>query len=113
MGVFVVNNTFRIQKKTFEELLGKFKLHVTFILDMVICACILQNMFKFESESHIQWLMRIIDLKSQEDPQIRCQPIHHVHPIHIEPTQHDMEAQEWYEKLLLRELTIYLGWQQN
>ncbi len=32
--------------------------------------------------------MWIIDLESQEDPQLKRQPIHHVHPIHMK--QHNM-----------------------
>jgi hypothetical protein len=92
--VFVVNNTLKIQKKTFKKLFGKFEFHVSFILDVVICACILHNMLRFESESHTQRLMHIINLESQKDSQIRCRPIHHVHPIHIESKQHDMEARE-------------------
>jgi len=44
-GRFVVENFFNILKKTFQKLLGKINLHVTFVLDVFIC-CLLHNLLQ-------------------------------------------------------------------
>jgi hypothetical protein len=41
---FVVNNVFGILKNTFKEFLGKWKLYVTFIHNLFMCAYILHNL---------------------------------------------------------------------
>jgi hypothetical protein len=43
-GRSVIENSFGILKKTFRKLLLKTNLHVVFILDVVVCCCILYNM---------------------------------------------------------------------
>ncbi len=43
-GRSVIENSFGILKKTFRKLLLKTSLHVLFILDVVVCCCILYNM---------------------------------------------------------------------
>jgi len=49
-----------------------------------------------KNEYHIQWLMQIIDLESQANPQLAgdFQLIHPMHLIDIESTQYSMEGQE-------------------
>lgn len=52
-GCFVIKNTFKILKTTFKELFWKFKLHMTFIIDVSICVYILHNLLNLEAEFHI------------------------------------------------------------
>ncbi len=61
-GRWVLENFFGILKKIFKEFLIKTKLHVSFMLYAFIACCLLHNCLRSQSESHIQRLMRIIDV---------------------------------------------------
>jgi hypothetical protein len=61
-GCWVLENDFGILKKTFREFLIKTKLHVYFMLYAFTACCLLHNVLRSQSESHIQRLMRIIDV---------------------------------------------------
>jgi hypothetical protein len=106
-GRFIIENAFGILKKTYKKLLGKFELNVTFILYMFIYACILHNLLRSKGESHIERLMHIINLKSQENlhqaqqmPKMGNQQVHH-----------GIEGQERSIHQLHQELTMYFGHQ--
>ncbi len=60
-GQSVVQNSFGILKITLRELLRKSKLGVTFLLDVFISCCLLHHLLRFEVESNIERLMRIIN----------------------------------------------------
>jgi hypothetical protein len=43
-GRFVVENSFNILKKTFQEFFGKINLHVTFVSHVLTYYCLLHNL---------------------------------------------------------------------
>jgi hypothetical protein len=61
MGCFVVENAFGIIKKTFQELLTRSDLLVSF-LPYVFTFCLLHNLFRSQTKSSIQRMMRIIEM---------------------------------------------------
>ncbi len=69
---------------------------MSFVPNVFICVCILHKMLGSKNEYHIQWLMQIIDLESQANPQLQgdFQLVHPMHLIDIELTQYGMEGQE-------------------
>jgi hypothetical protein len=48
-----LDNVFGILKEKFKELFGNFELHVIFILNFLVCACILHDLLRLEGESHV------------------------------------------------------------
>jgi len=60
-GRFIVENV-GILKKTFRKF-QMFEMHVTFILDMFTCCCLMHNLLKFEDEENIGTLLCIIELE--------------------------------------------------
>jgi hypothetical protein len=67
-GSFVVENSFSIFKKTFQELLGKINLHVTFVPNVFTC-CLLHNLLQNQVDSQIQMLMHILQLEVERNLQ--------------------------------------------
>jgi hypothetical protein len=61
-----LDNAFGVLKKTFKELFGNFELHAIFILNLMVCACILHNLLRLEGESHVQTFMHNIDFEVQK-----------------------------------------------
>jgi hypothetical protein len=61
MGYFVVDNAFWRKKKTLKKLLAKNYLHVSFLLYVFTC-CLLHNLFRSQTKSNIQRLMKIIEM---------------------------------------------------
>jgi hypothetical protein len=60
----VVENTFIIFKKRFWELMIKSNLHVNFLLDVVICCCILHNMILSGKDANIDALMEQLEAEN-------------------------------------------------
>ncbi len=59
-------------------------MNVNFIFDMFIYACILHNLLRSKGESHIERLMHIISMESQENlhqpqqmPEMGNEQVHH------------------------------------
>jgi hypothetical protein len=67
-GSFVVENSFNILKKTFQELLGKINLHVTFVLNVFSC-CSLHNLLQNQVDFQIEMLMHILELEVERNLQ--------------------------------------------
>jgi len=66
-GRSVVENSFGILRMSFRELLLKTNLHVLFLLDVVICCCILYNMIKQvldEKDLDIETLMVQLNMEN-------------------------------------------------
>jgi hypothetical protein len=60
----LVENAFEILKKLFCELHGKIKLHITMILNLITCCCILHNMLFGWQEINIDNILHILELKT-------------------------------------------------
>jgi len=64
-GSFVLENSFNILKKTFQELLGKINLHVTFVPNVFTCS--LHNLLQNQVDSQIEMLMHILELEVERN----------------------------------------------
>lgn len=60
----IVNNSFEILKIVFWKLLVKINLHVIFLLDMVICCCIIYSMILNNKDFNIDELMLQLELEN-------------------------------------------------
>jgi hypothetical protein len=60
----IVKNSFGILKISFSKLLVKINLHVLFLLDMVICCCILYAMILNNKDLNIDALMLQLELEN-------------------------------------------------
>jgi len=67
-GSFAIENSFNIFKKTFQELLGKRNLHVTFVPNVFTC-CLLHNLLQNHIDSQIEMLMHILELEVERNLQ--------------------------------------------
>jgi len=67
-GSFVVEISFNILKKTFQELLGKINLHVTFVPN-VFTYCSLHNLLQNQVDFQIEMLMHILELEIERNLQ--------------------------------------------
>jgi len=65
-GSFVIENSFSILKKTFQKLLGKINLHVTFVPNVFTC-CSLHNLLQNQVHSQIEMLMHILELELERN----------------------------------------------
>ncbi len=64
-GKSVVENVFRILKKTFKELFLKTNLNILFVLNVVVCCCIFYNMIIDDKDFDLQTLMDQLDLNNK------------------------------------------------
>jgi hypothetical protein len=62
-GHSIVENAFRILKKTFREFLTKFELHVSFLLDVFIICCLLHSILCFQIKKNVKRWIWIIDVE--------------------------------------------------
>jgi hypothetical protein len=60
MGYFVVENAFGKIKKTFQKLLTRSDLPMSFL--PYVFTCLLHNLFRFQTKYNIQRSMRIIEM---------------------------------------------------
>ncbi len=80
-GNFVVEKSFIILKKTFQKLLGKINLHVTFVPDVFTC-CLLHNLLQNQVDSQIEMLTHILELEVERNLQ-QVQNVNDPLDIHI------------------------------
>ena len=59
----VVENAFGILKQTFRELYGTSDLHVTLLLDVVVCCSILHNLMLGQSAEEVERLLEMLQRK--------------------------------------------------
>jgi hypothetical protein len=67
-GHFIMENTFGILKHPFQKLLEIFEIHITIILDVFTCYCLLHILICDQMEINIDQLMEIIIHKVQYLP---------------------------------------------
>ena len=66
-GRVVVENAFGMLKQSFRELLTKSDLHVTFLLDVIVCCAILHNMLLNQSADDIQRFLNVLWNEGSDD----------------------------------------------
>jgi hypothetical protein len=64
-GRIMVENSFGISKKMFKELLLKTNLHIVFLLDVVVCCCMVHNLILDGKDEDIKSLLFQLDSKNQ------------------------------------------------
>jgi hypothetical protein len=105
-GRLVVENVFGILKKTFRKL-QKFELHVTFLLDMFTCYCMLHNLLRYEDEANIVRQLWIIELE------VGVNENWHHGVVDEAMNQARSKGQEKFGNVLWKELTLYLDIKRN
>jgi hypothetical protein len=59
-GSSVVENAFSMLKQSFRELLDTTDLHITFVLDVVVCYCLLHNVLLGQEPEEVDYLLEIL-----------------------------------------------------
>jgi hypothetical protein len=65
-GRCIVENAFGLLKQTFQELLGKSSLRVTFLLDVILCCAILHNVLLGQSNEDVEQLLEVLQVEGFE-----------------------------------------------
>jgi predicted RNase H-like HicB family nuclease len=103
----VVENAFGILKQTFRELLVKLELQVVFLLDVITCCIILQNILLGQSHEEVEQLLQVLLDEGLDGEVVDDDPI----PFDYgEALQDNVAAVEGARKRM--ELGVYLTLQQ-